>query len=169
MFHELVHNTLNQQINAELQAWYDYLGMASWCSRQQLHGCEHWLRAQSQEEYMHAMKLFQFLLDRNLKVNMSELKPPRNDFENVAQAFEAALTQEEENTRRIHNIFDIALQQKAFTSVVELQWFITEQVEEMRIARDNFTKARMVSGDPGALLEFDRMLGQRQKNGTTEA
>lgn len=162
MFHELVHNTLNQQINVEFQAWYDYLGMASWCARQQLHGCEHWLRAQSQEEYTHAMKLFQFLIDRNLKVNLLELKSPRVDFEDLAQIFEAALKQEEENTRRIHGIFDIALQQKAFASVVELQWFIAEQVEEMRVARDNLAKARMVSGDPGAILEFDRILGERK-------
>ncbi len=72
------------------------------------------------------------------------------------------LKQEEENTRRIHGIFDIALQQKAFASVVELQWFIAEQVEEMRVARDNLAKARMVSGDPGAILEFDRILGERK-------
>ena len=162
MFHELVHNILNQQINAELQAWSDYLAMASWCSRQQLHGCENWLRVQSQEEHTHAMKLFQFLIDRNLKVNLLELKPPRVDFETLAQVFEAALKQEEENTRRIHKIFDIALEQKAFASVVELQWFIAEQVEEMRLARDNYVKARMISDDAGAILEFDRNLGERQ-------
>lgn len=167
MFHELVHNTLNQQINAEFQAWYEYLGMASWCSRQQLHGCEKWLRVQSQEEYTHAMKLYQFLIDRNLKVNLLELKPPRIDFETIVQVFEAALNQEEENTRRIHGIFDIALQQKAFASVVELQWFIAEQVEEMRVARDNFVKARMIGGDPGAILEFDRHLGERQSAKST--
>lgn len=162
MFHELVHNILNQQINAEMQAWYEYLGMASWCSRQQLHGCEHWLRVQSEEEYAHAMKLYQFLIDRNLKINLLELKPPRVDFETIVQVFEAALKQEEDNTRRIHKIFDIALEQKAFASVVELQWFIAEQVEEMRVARDNFVKARMVDGDSGAILEFDRILGERQ-------
>ena len=91
MFHELVHKSLNQQINRELQAWYEYLGMASWCSRQELHGCEKWLRVQSQEEYTHAMKLFQFLTDRNLKVTLMELKAPRVEFENIVEIFEAAL------------------------------------------------------------------------------
>ena len=163
MFHELVHKSLNQQLNRELQAWYEYLGMASWCSRQELHGCEKWLRVQSQEEYTHAMKLYQFLTDRNLKVTLMELKAPRVDFGNIVEIFEAALHQEEENTRSIHEIFDLALQQKSFASVVELQWFITEQVEEMRVARENLVKARMVGDDGGATLEFDRNLGERQK------
>lgn len=94
-------------------------------------------------------------------MNLLELKAPRVDFESIVQIFEAALNQEEENTRRIHAIFDVALQQKAFASVVELQWFITEQVEEMRVARDNLVKARMVGDDGRATLEFDRNLGKR--------
>lgn len=162
MIHELVHNALNKQINAELEAWYRYLGMASWCSAQQLHGCAKWLRGQAQEEHAHAMKLYEFLVARNLKVQMLSLDEPHTEFESVEHVFAAALKQEEENTRRIHAIFDMAMQQKAFASVVELQWFITEQVEEEAAARQNLARAKLVASDPAALLEFDALLGGRQ-------
>lgn len=161
MIHELVHNALNKQINAEFAAWYGYLGMAAWCSGKQLHGCAKWLRAQAQEEHSHAMKLYEFLVARNLKVQMLPLEEPRSNFESVVDIFREALRSEEENTRRIHSIFEIALDQKAFASLVELQWFISEQIEEEATARDNLAKAELIADDPAALLDLDEILGSR--------
>ena len=162
MIHELVHNALNKQINAEFAAWYGYLGMAAWCSGKQLHGCAKWLRGQAQEEHSHAMKLYEFLVARNLCVQMLPLDEPRTEFETVVDVFQEALKSEEENTRRIHKIFEMAMDQKAFASLVELQWFITEQVEEEAAARDNLAKAELVVDDPAAVLDLDEILGSRE-------
>ncbi len=162
MIHELVHNALNKQINAEFAAWYGYLGMASWCSGKQLHGCAKWLRGQAQEEHSHAMKLYEFLVARNLTIQMLPLAEPRTEFETVVDVYKEALASEEENTRRIHKIFEMAIEQKAFASLVELQWFITEQVEEEATARDNLAKAELVVDDPAAVLDLDEILGSRE-------
>ncbi|MFT5324157.1 MAG: ferritin [Planctomycetaceae bacterium] len=162
MIHELVHNALNKQINAELAAWYGYLGMAAWCSGKQLHGCAKWLKSQAQEEHSHAMKLYEFLVARNLTIQMLPLDEPRTEFESVVDIFQEALKSEEENTRRIHKIFELALEQKAFASLVELQWFITEQVEEEAAARDNLAKAELVADDLAAMLDLDEILGNRE-------
>ncbi len=162
MIHELVHNALNKQINAELAAWYGYLGMAAWCSGRQLHGCAKWLRGQAQEEHAHAMKLYEFLVARNLTVQMLPLDEPRTEYGSVVDVFKEALDSEQENTRRIHAIFDMAMEQKAFASVVELQWFITEQVEEEATARENLAKAELVADDPAAVLDLDEILGSRE-------
>lgn len=162
MIHELVHNALNKQINAEFAAWYGYLGMAAWCSGKQLHGCAKWLRGQAQEEHSHAMKLYEFLVARNLNVQMLPLDEPRTEFESVVDIFQEALRSEEENTQRIHQIFELAMDQKAFASLVELQWFITEQVEEEATARDNLAKAELVADDPAAVLDLDEILASRE-------
>lgn len=162
MIHELVHNALNKQINAEFAAWYGYLGMATWCSGKQLHGCAKWLRAQAQEEHAHAMKLYEFLVARNLPVQMLPLEEPRTSFGSIEEVFKEALVSEEENTRRIHQIFELAMEQKAFASLVELQWFIAEQVEEEATARDNLAKAELVADDPAAVLDLDEILGSRE-------
>lgn len=161
MTKELVFNALNEQVGSELSAWYSYLGMSDWCSSQQLNGSAKWLRAQAQEEYTHAMKLYDFLVERNAPVQLKQVEPPKAEFESIVEVFHAAMKQEEENTQRIDAIFQMALEQRAFASLVELQWFITEQVEEEKTARENLAKVKMVSQDPAAILEFDRVLGER--------
>ena len=45
---------------------------------------------------------------------------------------------------------------------MELQWFITEQVEEEATARDNLAKAELIADDPAALLDLDEILGNRE-------
>src|SRR5688572_23676871 len=67
---------INRQINSELSASYSYLGMSAWCEGQKLTGAARWLRLQSQEEYMHAMKLFDSLLARNSIVDLRPIQPP---------------------------------------------------------------------------------------------
>ena len=45
--------------------------------------------------------------------------------------------------------------------MTELQWFLTEQVEGEKIARELVAKFRLVGDDPGSLLDIDRELGAR--------
>ena len=158
---EFVFNALSEQIGAELDAWYSYLGMSAWCSAEQLHGCAAWLRAQAEEEHGHAMKIYQFLIDRNVPIQLKPIEPPTMKFESIVDVFESAMQQEQENTKRIDAIFQLAHEQHAFASLVELQWFITEQVEEEKSARENLTKIKMVGDDPAAILEFDHLMSAR--------
>ena len=53
------------------------------------------------------------------------------------------------------------LAKKAFSATVELQWFLTEQVEEEKSAREIVAKFRLVGDDPASLLDLDRELGSR--------
>ncbi|GAA5509627.1 ferritin [Novipirellula caenicola] len=161
MSHHQVTDALNEQLSCELGSWYAYLAMSAWCDRQQLTGCAGWLRAQAQEEYTHAMKIYDFLLVRDVEVKLTQVDPPRQEFANIVEIFEWALKQEKENTQRIDALFQLAMEQKAFASLVELQWFITEQVEEEQSARANLARIKMVANDPAAILDFDNMLGER--------
>ena len=45
--------------------------------------------------------------------------------------------------------------------MTELQWFLTEQVEEEKTAREIVAKFRLIKGDPAATLDIDRELGAR--------
>ena len=44
---------------------------------------------------------------------------------------------------------------------MQLQWFITEQVEEERTTREIVAKFHLAKDDPAALLDLDRELGGR--------
>ena len=83
-----VQDALNQQINAELGASYEYLAMSAWCSSQNLLGSAKWLRLQSQEEYGHAMKLFDFVLARGGEVALKEMPAPTQKFSTLHDIFD---------------------------------------------------------------------------------
>src|SRR5919106_173009 len=110
---------INQQVNSELVASYTYLGMSAWCERQKFVGAARWLRLQSHEEHMHAMKLFDFLLARDCGVDLQAIERPRLTFNTVADVFSRALEQEQEVSRQIDNLYETAFNEKAFAAVAE--------------------------------------------------
>lgn len=152
---------ITRQINSELSASYAYLAMSAYCESQKFTGAARWLRLQSQEEHMHAMKLFDFVLARDRSVKLLAIEQPASDFKSVADVFERALAQEQEVSRQIDALYETAFNEKAFSAVAELQWFLTEQVEEEKTAREIVAKFKMVGNDPASLLDLDRELGAR--------
>jgi ferritin len=152
---------INRQINSELSASYAYLAMSAYCERQRFVGAARWLRMQSQEEHMHAMKLLDFILARDEDVDLVAIERPGMNFNKVADVFERALEQEQEVSRQIDSLYETAFTEKAFAAVAELQWFLTEQVEEEKTAREIVAKFKLVGDDPASLLDLDRELGAR--------
>lgn len=152
---------INRQINSELSASYSYLAMSVWCEGQKFTGAARWLRLQSQEEYMHAMKLLDFLLARNCKVELRAIEAPQLSFKSLLDVFTRGLEQEQEVSKQIDALYETAFTEKAFAAVAELQWFLTEQVEEEKTAREIVAKLSMVGNDPASLLDMDRELGSR--------
>ena len=157
----VVLEALNQQINAELGASYEYLAMSAWCRSQNLLGTAKWLRLQSQEEYGHAMKLYDFVLDRGGEVSLKAMAAPLQKYASLHDVFERVSKQEQAVSGQIDSLYDLAFREKAFSATVELQWFLTEQVEEERSAREILAKLKLIANDPAALLDFDRDLGNR--------
>jgi ferritin len=165
--HESVVEAINRQINSELSASYSYLAMSAWCERQKFTGAARWLRLQSQEEYMHAMKLFDFVLARDRPVDLKPLEKPRQKFSSLSDVFEKALQQEQDVSKQIDALYETAFKEKAFAAVAELQWFLTEQVEEEKVGREIVAKFKLIGSDPASILDMDRELGTRSAAETT--
>jgi ferritin len=163
MFSQTVQDAINEQINNELSASYSYLSMSCYCERQNFLGCARWLRIQSEEEYGHGMRLLDFLMARNGTVVLKSVPEPSSKFKSITEVFEQALQQEQEVSKKIDLLYELALKEKAFAALVQLQWFITEQVEEERTSREIVAKLQLLKGDPAALLDLDRELGTRSK------
>ena len=75
--------------------------------------------------------------------------------------FEQALEHEQRVTTQINALYELCFVEKAFAEMTELQWFLTEQVEEEKAAREILSKLKLIANDPAALLDFDRDLGSR--------
>jgi ferritin len=161
MLNDAMQDAVNEQINNELFAMYSYLSMSAYCEHKQFRGCAHWMRVQSQEEHVHAMRLYDFLISRQGRVKLRPIAEPQFDFASVPEVFQSAYKQEQKVTAQINSLYEMAFKEKAFAALVELEWFINEQVEEEQTARDIVYKFQLVKDDPAALLDLDRELGAR--------
>ena len=159
--HADVLKAINGQINSELTAWYNYLAMAAFCEREKFTGAAQWLKAQSLEEYQHGMKLFDFVLARNGVVQLTTIDEPSATYKSLADVFESALAHEQKVTGQINGLYELAFTTKSFAEMAELQWFIVEQVEEEKVAREWVAKFKLVGNDPGSILDLNRELGTR--------
>jgi ferritin len=161
MLSQKVQDAVNKQINNELYSMYAYLAMSAYCEHQQFRGAARWLRLQSQEELGHALRLYDFMIARGHRVVLEAINKPTAEFQSIPHVFQEAHRQEQQVTRQIDELYELAMNEKAFAAKVELEWFITEQVEEERSTRDIVHKFELVKADPAALLDLDRELAQR--------
>jgi ferritin len=169
MLSPAMQDAVNEQINNELFSSYSYLSMSAYLEHQQFRGCANWMKMQSTEEYAHAMRLYKFLIDRQCRVVLKPIIAPPVEFASVPQVFEKAYAQEQTVTSQINGLWELAFNEKQFAALVELEWFIQEQVEEEKTASEIVHKFQLVANDPAALLDLDRELGARQADAASKA
>jgi ferritin len=155
----------NDQITMELQAAHNYLAMGAWLESAGFSGMSMWMQAQSAEETTHAMKFYQYVLDRGGRVVLGALEAPPTTFESVVAVYSTALTQEQEVTAAINNLYALATEERDFASVPLLDWFVTEQIEEEATFSQILDDLALADGGPQAMLFLDREFGAR---GTSE-
>lgn len=163
-FSQPMQDAFNTQINNELTASYSYLAMSAYLEAQQFLGCAQWMRMQSQEEYSHAMRLYDFLIARGGRAKLAPIGQPQIDFESVPHVFECSQEQEKKVTAQINEMYGLALSEKSYAALGELDWFVKEQVEEEKTIRDIVHKFNLVKDDPASLLDLDRDLGERKED-----
>ena len=156
---------LNEQINNEMSSSYVYLAMAGWFERTPYAGFAQWMFAQSGEETMHALKFYQYLVDRDAKVELQPIAKPKMDYKSVMDAFQCSLKQEEKVTQQINDLYEVAEQVKDHASKNLLLWFLNEQMEEEKTVRDMLDRLKLAGDDPASLLVLDREAGSRRGAG----
>jgi ferritin len=149
-------DALNAQIKNELQSHYIYLAMAAHFETTAYKGFGEWMRVQSQEEYGHAMKLFDYLRSRNAPIQLQTLEAPKNGFgPRPIEIFQASLEQEEAVTEQINDLYELAQNQKDYATLQFLTWFLQEQVEEENTVSDFIDRLKLAGDDPAGLLRLD--------------
>ena len=162
MLGKAVEEAMNEQIKNELFSAYQYLSMAAYCESENLPGFAQWMRAQSREETGHAMKFYDFILERNGRVVLRAIDGPVVEFGSPLEVFEQALEHEKKVTAMINDLYGLAVRENDYASQTFLQWFVTEQVEEEKNAGDVVETLKMVGDKSEALFLLDRELGQRR-------
>lgn len=153
---------VNEQITKEFAAAYLYLSMAAYFDAQNLRGFGHWMRLQHAEELQHALRLFDYLLDRGVAVELQAIPKPAHKFRGPLHAIEEALQHERAVTTAIHELYALASREKDYATQLQLEWFITEQVEEEKIFSELIARLKLAGDSAAALLMLDRELASRQ-------
>ena len=156
-----VQDAVSEQIGQEFHAAYFYLAISAHFDRKSLLGFSRWMRLQAQEELGHAMRLFDFMNGRSAIVRLDAVAAPPSEFGTPVKLFEAALAHERKVSELIHKLYDLAVQKHDHATQLELQWFITEQVEEEKTIGTVVDQLRMAGDNEAAVLMLDRELGAR--------
>jgi ferritin len=164
MLRKAIQDALNEQIKNELYSAHQYLSMSAYCESATLPGFAYWMLAQAQEEKEHAMKFYNFILDRNGRVLLRAIDQPVVEFGSPLEVFEQALEQEQEVTAQINELYELAASENDYASQAFLQWFVTEQVEEEKNVRDVLETLKMIGDESEALFLLDRELGGTRRN-----
>ncbi len=162
MLSKKVEKAINEQINRELYSAYLYLSMATYLADQNLDGMAGFMKAQAQEEVEHAMKMYHYVEDQGGRVLLEAIEKPQTDFEDAEQIFKLSLEHEKFVTRNIHNLVDLAIEDKDHATKTFLDWFVTEQVEEESTMDSIVGKFQLIGKQGHALMMLDSQLGQRQ-------
>jgi ferritin len=156
-----IQERLNAHLNAEQFSSQIYLAMSAHCSSLNFRGMAAWLKVQASEENAHMMKFFDFQLERNGIVDLMPLAAPGNDFGGPIEVFSRVLEHEKAVTRRIHELFELAREEKDYALEVFLHWFISEQVEEEARVSEIVDRLAAVGDKGGAIWYLDKELGKR--------
>ena len=160
---------LNGQITQELFASQVYLSMCAHFESEGLPGFAHWMRAQAEEEREHALRLFDFVHDREGQVSLEGIDAPPSEFGVPLEVFKAALAHERKVSAMIGNLYRLAMEEADYAAQVMLQWFVNEQVEEEKTISDIVDRLRLAGNDKSALLMLETELGQRSDTPEADA
>jgi ferritin len=161
MLSKRMQEALNEQINAEYYSAYLYLSMAAYAETMNLKGFANWFRVQNQEEMVHVMKFFTFVVDRRGQVELKAIEAPPTTWESPLAVFEATLKHEQHVTGLINRLMDLAREEHDNATHSLLQWFINEQVEEESSADEIVQKLKLIGNEPSGLYLLDRDLATR--------
>ena len=155
-------DAFNEQIKNEMYSAYLYLSMSAWFESQDLPGFAHWMRAQFIEEETHALKMLDFVVDRNGVVTLLPISQPTLTFESALDVFQKTFAHEQTVTSLIHKLYATAEQEKDYTSMMFLKWFIDEQVEEEKNADLLVEQLKAIGQMRGLLIMLDGHMDERK-------
>jgi len=131
IINEKLVEAMNRQIRSEFSASQQYIALAIYFDGESLVELANFFYRQSEEEREHAMKFVHFLLEAGAKPLIPDLPEFKNEFASAAEAVQFALDQEIKVTDQINNLVTLAIAEQDHISNNFLQWFVTEQVEEV--------------------------------------
>ena len=127
------HHLIAEQIRNEFTASQQYTAIAVHFDAADLPQLAKHFYAQALDERNHAMMLVQYLIDRDVEVEIPGTDRVRNAFSSPTDALRLALAQERTVTEQITQLAAVARDEGDYLGEQFMQWFLKEQVEEVAL------------------------------------
>jgi ferritin len=144
-------DAFNEQIGHEFGASMQYVSIAAHFQKTQLTLLANLFFKQAEEEREHAMKFVKYLLDTKGELRIPAIPAATPTFPSAEAAVAAALSWEQEVTRQITALMDVAVKDNDYLAQSFLQWFIDEQLEEV-VKMDRLLSVIRQSGEKNLLM-----------------
>ena len=146
-------DALNVHMGREFEAHLQYLSVSSWFDSEGLPELTKFFANQAAEEHVHAMKFLAYVQDVGGPVVIPALSAPKPAFESAEEAVSGGLEWEIAITGHIHAVMDLAIAKGDHATQAFLQWFVTEQVEEVATMSELLQVTRRAGESNLLLLE----------------
>ncbi len=154
-------DALNRHLNSELYSSYLYLSMSAYASFKGLKGAANWFYVQVQEELIHVQKMYDYIDSHGAQVVLDAIEKPPTEFGSLLDLFEATLAHEQKVTRLVNDKMTQAVKEADHATETFLQWFVTEQTEEEKSAKDVIDRLRLAGDSGAAIFMIDNELAAR--------
>lgn len=159
--HQELCSLMCEQVNNELASSLLYMNLAGYFDSISLSGFGHWFRKQADEEHGHAMKFFDHIIERRERPVIGTVPKFEVPGKSPLKIFGGVLEHERKVTEQIHNLYELAEKQHDHASCVFLQWFITEQVEELNSVESIIDRLSHFGEEGAGLYLMDSELHSR--------
>jgi len=162
MLSKKVEAALNAQINAELWSAYLYLSMSAHFGADGKSGFANWFKIQFDEEQEHALKFFNYVIERGGKVELKPITKVPHSWKSPLAAFKDTLEHEQKVTAMINDLVTLAREEKDYATESMLQWFVNEQVEEEATAQSYIDALEMIKDNGFGIFTLDKEMQSRK-------
>ena len=150
-------NAVNEQIGYEFSASMQYYAIGAHFAAEALPQLSQHFFKQAEEEKGHALRFIKYVVDAGGRVVIPAIDAPKAHFRTPKDAVKLSFDQEVKVTHQINALVELARSEKDYITFNFLQWFLTEQLEEVS-SMDNLLKIVQRAGDD--LLQADEYLAR---------
>ena len=150
-------DAINEQIGYEFTASLQYYAIAAHFAAEALPQLSQHFFRQAEEEKDHALRFIKYVVDTGGRVIIPAVDAPQSKFKTARDAVKLSLDQEIHVTNQINGLVELARKASDYITINFLQWFLTEQLEEVS-SMDHLLKILERAGDD--LLQADEYLAR---------
>lgn len=148
------HALLQEQIRNEFTVTQQYTAIAVYFDNDDLPQLANYFYRQAGEEREHAMKIVQYFIDRDFRVEIPGADEVRNQFDTPRHAIAFALDSERTVTRHVSALAATARDEGDYLGEQFMWWFLKEQIEEEAVMTTLLRVAERAGGNLFDLEDF---------------